>query len=331
MSRVSHFQRFSQPENHATNNTLLAFRFFYQSSPFKLQRVLTSLLESDLSIGLTFEQQIKGQGSVPDALITQETLKIYIETKRGGALDHDQIHRHISTIKTSSAGKGEILLGITKEPISEIDRQALISAAASEGVTFTAVTFAEIVEALREHEGDLVAIVDDYESYLAEHGLLEERNQWLIVVPCGTSINENVRFNLYYEPASRSCKRNYRFLGLYTQKAVAFIGAVETIAVASYSDDGSAEIVPEAGILTEHHRTSILNAVSYTSYYDLKASPHRFYLVDTFVPFGLKKVSPGGIQGLRYIDLSKVSELYNPRIDYTASQIAEMLRSGSWD
>jgi hypothetical protein len=62
MSRVSHFQRFSQPENHATNNTLLAFRFFYQSSPFKLQRVLTSLLESDLSIGLTFEQQIKGQG-----------------------------------------------------------------------------------------------------------------------------------------------------------------------------------------------------------------------------------------------------------------------------
>ena len=39
LSRVSHFQRFSQPENHATNNTLLVLRYFYQSSPFKIQRV----------------------------------------------------------------------------------------------------------------------------------------------------------------------------------------------------------------------------------------------------------------------------------------------------
>ena len=59
MSRVSHFQRFSQPENHATNNTLLVLRHFYQSSPFKIQRVLTSLLETDLSIGLAFEQRFR--------------------------------------------------------------------------------------------------------------------------------------------------------------------------------------------------------------------------------------------------------------------------------
>jgi hypothetical protein len=73
MSRVSHFQRFSQPENHATNNTLLVLRHFYQSSPFKIQRVLTSLLETDLSIGLAFEQQVRGDASVPDALIKQGT------------------------------------------------------------------------------------------------------------------------------------------------------------------------------------------------------------------------------------------------------------------
>ena len=80
MSRVSHFQRFSQPENHATNNTLLLLRYFYQSSPFKIQSVLTSLLDAELSIGLTFEQQIRGDASVPDALITQEPMRIFIET-----------------------------------------------------------------------------------------------------------------------------------------------------------------------------------------------------------------------------------------------------------
>jgi hypothetical protein len=83
MSQISYFQRFSQPENHATNNTLLVFRYFYQSSPFKIQRALTELVENDLSIGLLFQQQVRGDLSVPDALITQQPLHIYVETKRG--------------------------------------------------------------------------------------------------------------------------------------------------------------------------------------------------------------------------------------------------------
>lgn len=98
MSRVSHFQSYSQPENHATNNTLLVLRYFYQLSPFKLQRVLSSLLEMDLSVGLAFEQQVRGCASVPDALITREPLHIFIETKRGGNLDLNQIRRHLKSI-----------------------------------------------------------------------------------------------------------------------------------------------------------------------------------------------------------------------------------------
>lgn len=152
MSRVSHFQRFSQPENHATNNTLLLLRYFYQSSPFKIQSVLTSLLETELSIGLTFEQQIRGDASVPDALITQEPMRIFIETKRGGVLDSEQIRRHFQSIAQhtvgASRGHGNILIGLTKEPIAESDRKALVADAALQGITFSAVTFSQIVEAL---------------------------------------------------------------------------------------------------------------------------------------------------------------------------------------
>lgn len=83
MSRVSYFQRFSQRENHATNNTLLIFRHFYQSSPYKLQRVLSALVDTELSVGLAFEQQVRGDQSVGNALIVQEPLRIFIETKRG--------------------------------------------------------------------------------------------------------------------------------------------------------------------------------------------------------------------------------------------------------
>lgn len=336
MSRVSHFQRFSQPENHATNNTLLLLRYFYQSSPFKIQSVLTSLLETDLAIGLAFEQQVRGDASIPDALITQEQMRIYIETKRGGVLDPDQIRRHLKSIaEKGGAGRGEgaILIGLTKEPIADSERKTLAAEAAGQGVTFAAVTFTQITETLRaqcaDFERELHSIVDDYENYLAEEGLLEERNQRLVVVPCGTSIAENARFGLYYEPSSRPCKRNYRFIGVYNLKTVAYVGAVEAIAVTT-CENGNISFSKEAGNLTDKHRERITNAIEETPYYDLKANPHRFYLVDSFAATDSKKTSPQGIWGLRYLDLSKIVKNYNPRREYTTEELAAALKGTTW-
>jgi hypothetical protein len=338
LSRVSHFQRFSQPENHATNNTLLVLRYFYQSSPFKIQRVLTSLLETDLSIGLTFEQQVRGNASVPDALITQEAMRIIIETKRGADLDSAQIRRHFKSIVQHQGGAGRtdgtVLIGLTKEPIAESDRKSLATEAALKGITFAAVTFSQIVEALKaqcaDFERELLSIVEDYESYLADEGLLEERNQWLVVFPCGTSIAENARFGLYYEPPSRPCKRNYRFIGVYHRKTVAYVGTVDAIAVASWSD-GAVSFTEEAGRLTDDHRNRITSVAEETHYYDLKGDPHRFYLVDSFIPTDAKKTSNGGIMGLRYLDLSKLLPAYNPRSDYTTEKLAAALKEATWE
>lgn len=338
MSRVSHFQRFSQPENHATNNTLLVLRYFYQSSPFRIQRVLTSLLETDLSIGLTFEQQVRGDASVPDALITQEALRIFIETKRGGAVDSAQIRRHFESIAQHQVGTGRgdstVLIGLTKEPIAESDRKSLAAEAALQGITFAAVTFSQIVETLRaqcaDFERELLSIVEDYESYLAEEELLDERNQWMVVPPCGTSIAENARFGLYYEPPSRPCKRNYRFIGIYNRKTVAYVGTVKAIAVASWRD-GVISFTEEAGRLTDDYRERIRSVIEETPYYDLKGDSHRFYLVDSFIPTDARKTSPGGIWGLRYLDLSKILPAYNPRKDYTSEELAVALKEATWE
>jgi hypothetical protein len=337
MSRVSHFQRFSQPENHATNNTLLLLRYFYQSSPFKIQSVLSSLLETDLSIGLAFEQQVKGDACIPDALISQEPLSIYVETKRGGELDLDQIRRHLKSI-AKKVGSGTetnaVLIGLTKEQIAECDRKALTTEAAKYGITFAAVTFTQIVEALRlqcaDFERELLSIVEDYEDYLANQTLLEARNRWLVVFPCGVSIKENARFNLYYEPPSRPCKRNYRFIGVYNSKAVEYIGAVEAIAVASCKK-GVIGFAEEVGHLTNEHRQRITSAIEETPYYDLKAKPHRFYLVDAFEPTSAKKTSPQGIWGLRYLDLAKLIKSYNYRHEYTTKEMADLLKQATWE
>lgn len=332
MSSVSYFQRFSHPENHATNNTMLMLRYIYQSSPLKLQSALTSLVGTgQLVIGPTFEQQVRGGASVPDALIAQQPMRVFVEAKRGGRLDADQIRRHLADIARAAGSRGDILVGLTKESIAEPDRDALRGEASALGVAFEAVTFSQVVEALRaqcaDFERELLAIVDDYESYCSAEGLLEERDHRLAVFPCGVSVAENARFGLYYEPVSRPSKRN-RFIGAYTRKTVAYVGTVEAVAVTSYQ---SGAFVEEAGRLTDAHRERIREAIEGTAYYDLTQGSYRFYLVDEFVRTDARKTSPGGIMGMRYLDLSKMVPAYDPRRSYTTEELAAALGGTTWE
>jgi hypothetical protein len=106
----------------------------------------------------------------------QEQMRIFVETKRGGDVDPDQIRRHFKSIApdTASASRGDILIALTKEPIAESDRKSLAADGALQRIVFTAITFSQIVEALKaqcaDFERELLAIVEDYESYLAEEG-----------------------------------------------------------------------------------------------------------------------------------------------------------------
>lgn len=329
MSRVSYFQRFSHRENHATNNTLLVLRYFYQKSPFKVQSVLASVLDADLSIGLSFYQQVKGNRSTPDAQIAQERFRLFIETKLGDGLDWDQIRRHIKTIasKGSSEG-GTFLVGLTKEPLSCGDVEKLKREAAKEGIKFAATTFSQLTDALKAQcaafERELLDIVEDYEEYLSEEKLLEESNRWLVVFPCGTSIVENSRFHLYYEPASRPCKRNHRFIGVYADKTVAYVGMVVAVAVVAFEDE-TPIFTMEVGKLTDEQRTRIENVIKETRYYDLRTGIRRYYLVDRFVKTDLKKRSPGGLWGLRYLDLSSIVPNFKSVKEYDTQGLANLL------
>ena len=336
MSRVSYFQRFSQKENHATNNTLLILRRFYEESPFKIERVLSSLLEKELQIGLTFEQQIKGISSVPDALVAQSAFRVYFETKRGTELDEDQIGRHIESISEDHVeGQTDFLIGLTKEPIADKSFENLKAQAKSKRIVFAAVTFSKIVDALRqecaEYEHDLRAIVEDFRQYLAEENLLEERNYLVPVFPCGTSYAENKSFGLYYEPSgSRPCKRNYRLIGIYANKSVSLIGELEAIAVAE-RDGEDYSFTTEAGRLTEDHKDRVRKAIQETTYYDLGADAHRYYLVKNFVETDIRKTSPGGMRNASYLDLRKPSFNLENSAGLDLNEIAIRLRGTTFE
>jgi hypothetical protein len=336
MSRVSYFQRFSQRENHATNNTLLVLRYLYQAAPYKLEQVLGSLLDSSPTIGLSFDQQVKGSHSVPDALIVQKPLRIYIETKLGDGLWHDQIKRHVASITSGSESIGgeTYLIGLTRAPIGDTDRNALAAYAKERGVQFQAVTFSQIADALRaacaDYEPGLIAIVEDYRSFLEGENLLDDRGRWMAIFPCGTSFPDNERLRLYYEGAERPSKDSCRFIGIYTRKTISLIGEPAAILVCAY-DNGTIRVEEEErGKATPEMLGRIKEAFEKTDYYDLRPAKMRFYLVYRWSPTALRKRTPGGIMGLRYIDLPK----YLPGRDVgrlPADEIAAALRDREFD
>ncbi|MFO0159261.1 MAG: PD-(D/E)XK nuclease family protein [Alphaproteobacteria bacterium] len=331
---VSYFQRYSQAENHATNNTMQALRYLYQSSPFKIEQLLNDLLDTDVSIGLSFELQPKGKKSVPDALMSQKAIHVFIETKLGATIDEDQIKRHLETIfDRTEKDSRKFLIALTKEPISEPARKRASVAAHEKGVNFAAITFSRLLEGLEaqcaSYERDLRAILDDYRSYLSEEGLLDERNRWLVAFPCGTSFEENIRFGIYYESASKASKAAYPLIGIYRQKAVSHVGRVEAVAIVGIENKKYSFDV-ESGNLTGDHKKRIQNTFEQTLYYDLESEPRRFYLVDKFVATDFRKVSPNGLQGFRYLDLAKQVQGYDSKRNYSSEELASAIKGSTW-
>ena len=179
------------------------------------------------------------------------------------------------------------------------------------------------------YESDLRSLLDDFRSYLAEARLLDERNRWLVIFPCGTSFEENVRFGVYYEPPTRPSKASYPFIGIYLQKAVSFVGRVEAVAVVRW-DGSKFSFEEEAGKVTDEHKERIQEAIARTAYYDLKAEAHRFYVVDGFAKTDAKKGSPNGIMGFRYLDLSKLINGYTGKENYSSETLAIAINGSIW-
>lgn len=336
MSSISYFQRFSQKENHITNNTLLVLRHLYRASPHKVSLLFNALFEEEISIGLEFQQQIRASHSVPDALIKQHPLSLFIEAKLGGALDADQIERHVRSIKGLHLPVGSaILIGLTTEQLPTKTLENLKTRAEADGVRFFSVTYLDLAAELRklcaDYEQDLIEIIEDYESFLTAEGLLANPYSRMVVFPCGTSWAENIRFGAYYEPPARPAKWHCRFLGVYRHKAVSHVGLIEAVAVCMM--DGGKLLVEteEYGRLTTSHRTRIQQMIEETPYYGLASELHRYYIVDHFLEIDFRKRSPSGMRGHRYFDLSDYFGGQPPGPHTTTQEVADALNHQTFD
>ena len=310
MSRLNYFQTYSQPENHATNNTLLLLRHLYRLGPQRLGRVLSSLTDGALGVvGPIFTQQDRTTASVPDGAIRQEAFQVWVEAKRGGDLDRAQIKAHVDHAgKAPGSLTSRIVIGLTARPISSAVNAELTDYARSRSVSFVTCTFQDIVAGvrseLRDHEAEHVEILDDYEAFLESEGLLAVDHGRLAVLPCRVSIGDNVAFGFYSEPPARARKRT-SLIGLYSDKAVRFLGRVGAIVTCDWRG-GQPDFHFEAGEDTAKVRDRIRVIVESATVYDFKSDAVRYYLFDEIAETFVPKTSSGGIMGLRYLDLGGI-------------------------
>ena len=341
MTQIHFFQRYSQKENVVTNNTLLLLARFYSHAPRKLEEIVNDLLDDpQVSVGVTFIQQKPTSASVLDGLLFQTGFRLALETKLYQNHDLDQLRRHLEEFAHGGGSRDEKQLLVSLSPVppdtqfEKKAREAVVNFNSEKGtnVIFACSTFAQLIDVCNDQVSDrdyeLRGILDEFKDYCAEEGLLPRTDFTMRVVTCGWTLNENLEFNLYYEPFDRSARR-HKYLGIYRDKRVQGIGEVENIIRADLSE-GVVEIRGDSLDTVQPGQkdriAQVIAKTKATTGWDISRD-YRFYLVKRFVDTDYKKESPGPLRGVRYFDLGEVTGRSSlPGIE----EIAGLLKTRTW-
>lgn len=314
MPEVTRFPHYHQAENVVTNHVMVMLRMLYEASPKLLEALLRALCADEVTVGPRFSQQVSGAHSVPDGLVLQEPLAVFVETKLGAASDPAQLRRHCRTIVERLPGrKGSFLISLTSGQSGQAIPAEVERMARDNGITVVPATFGDLVAhvgALPVTDLALRETLQEFTDFVFAQDLVPRDEQFMVAVLTGTSWRENLAHGVYYEPVDRSPKwRRAAFLGLYYDKGVSHVGRLATAVAAVRGDAG--EIVfdePETGTLDEGHRDAIQRVIAAAQDYypGLEGSRHRYYVVDAFASTTFRKVSPGGMMGHRYFDIEAI-------------------------
>lgn len=340
MSGIYYFQRFSQKENVVTNNTLLLFSRFYHYNTIRFQDFLSDLFGNvpGLQVGPQFEQQVRNKGSIPDGMISQTSFKVVIETKLYGNYNKDQIIQHLNKFENEDL---KILLLIDPHPVGQgfikNVKQEINTFKSQTGkdVLFIPSTFETIIKTMRDHlldqDYEMQEILEEYEAFCSEENLLPDNNYLMKAVPCGFSLQHNLKYNIYYDPITRSY-RNYKYLGLYNLKTIKAIGEIRDVITADYDFNTKKLEVKEhlnTNLVSPDDEEAIKGIIEDTMNelnIDLSKG-QKFYMVYKFYDTNYRKTSKLPLRGGKYFDLKEIIGDKLP----SAEKIAEILKEMSWE
>jgi len=297
----------------ATNNTLLLLSRLYQDSPNKFKGFINDLLDdNDLEAGIQFNQQQKGKGSVPDGSLSQVSFKVVVETKLHKYFTLQQLTEHLNSFGTE---QHKVLLSLSpKQPDNSLKQQ--IETAVNDfntqnktAIKYLPTTFQEIVikfnNSLEDYDYELIEIIDDFEEYCIHDKLITDEEARMRVVTCGWTLQENLQFNLYYDPADRGYS-DHNYLGIYSDKSVRAIGKLENIITADLLPTGQLQIIDSTATVTAQQQQQniigVIAAAKTNNNWNITTG-HKFFCVEQFYPTNFRKITKYPLQGTKFFNL----------------------------
>lgn len=339
--QIHYFQRYHSKENVDTSNTMLMLSRLYNYNADKFFSVLNELiLKQDESPELTFELQVSGDESVPDAVISQKSFKIVVETKLHGQFDKAQLMNHLKQFGTEDI---KVLMTLDPKPMKEklrLEMDASIQQYSEEHstellspISHVNLTFEKLINAMDgvidEHDTEIIPVLEDFKRYCIDEKLIPDGYKWMRAITAGKTFQDNMDLNLYYDDAS--CKfSEHGYIGLYKEKSIRAIGKLRKTVLAEEIDGKMVFERESDGEVTEKEKADILEAIrrSKNYGYNLKTIKHRYFFVDKFYPIDFKKESKNPIQKSKLFNLA---EMLGYEEMPETEKIAEDLNGRTWE
>ena len=148
----------------------------------------------------------------------------------------------------------------------------------------------------------------------------DEGNSTMLVFTANQSFEENLRFNIYYDPATRNHNSPFKYIGLYKHGEVFAVGKLIKIVYCNYEEGkliATNEDDLEKLTLDEYNR--IKETIEQTDYYELQEDC-KFFIVDKFFP--TKYFTDHTIRAKKYIWLNEIEGF---KEGMKAERLAELL------
>ena len=328
---VSIFSDYSQDENRVTNYVLLILRMLYEDSPRYLNELFSQLFPDEVGnvIGVSFNQQLKAGSGIPDGIITQKALSIFVETKIKENFNEKQLARHLAGLSKKESGvKVLVLLGDIETDLEHKfeDLREKYSDQYKNEIHFVVISFEMLLSALSNLQlsKSLTDSIRELEFFFDERGLLPRWKYMLDVVNCTGSIEEVIKYGIYTCPASGGAysHRRCKYFGAYGGNKVVE-NIFEIRAVLDYEDGNCAEIIWN----NSSEGKDELGAAGLTK---LKAvgkadNSIRLFLLGPRYETRFAKDTRGGMyNSKRYFDISNIESVDD------AMKLADELRSRTW-
>lgn len=339
--QIHYFQRYHSKENVDTSNTMLMLSRLYNYNADKFFSMLNALiLQEDDSPEISFDLQVAGDESVPDAIISQKSFKIVVETKLYNQFGKQQLMNHLKQFGSEDI---KVLLTIDPKPM-KADLYAEMSSEIKKynadninrlihPIKHVNLTFEQLVEAMEDiiddRDTEIIAVLDDFKKYCFDEKLIPDSYKWMRAIVAGTTFNDNMELNLFYDQESRKFSE-HGYVGLYKDKSIRAIGKLKKTIIAVEENQEMKYRTESGEPVTSDDIKRIEEAIRRaTDYgYNLRTISHRYFMVEKFYPIDFRKSSKNPIQKSKFFNLA---EMFGYKTMPDTETISKDLDGRTWE